>query len=59
VKFHCTIGFRALKNEEVGYIRTPKKKPNFGKNTHVTLNPRNLGKTSHNSIFSAKLGITP
>jgi hypothetical protein len=36
----CTIGFRTLKNGGVGHIKTPKKTPNFGGNTHVTLNPK-------------------
>ncbi len=39
-EFYCTIGFRALENGGVGHFKTPKKKPNFGGNTHVTLNPK-------------------
>jgi len=39
-EFYCTIGFRTLKNGGVGHFKTPKKKPNFGGNTHVTLNPK-------------------
>ncbi len=35
-----TIGFRTLENGGVGHLKTPKKKPNFGGNTHVTLNPK-------------------
>jgi hypothetical protein len=37
-EFYCTIGFRTLENEGVGHLKTPKKKPNFGGDTHVTLN---------------------
>jgi hypothetical protein len=39
-KFYCTIGFRTLENGGVGHLKTPKKKPNFGGDTHVTLNPK-------------------
>ncbi len=35
-----TIGLRTLENGGVGHIKTPKKKPNFGGDTHVTLNPK-------------------
>jgi hypothetical protein len=38
--FYCTIGFRTLENGGVGHFKTQKKKPNFGGNTHVTLNPK-------------------
>jgi hypothetical protein len=34
------IGFRTHENGGVGHIKTQKKKPNFGGNTHVTLNPK-------------------
>jgi hypothetical protein len=37
-----TIGFRTLENGGVGHFKTQKKKPNFGGNTHVTLNPKTL-----------------
>jgi hypothetical protein len=37
---YCTIGFRTHENGGVGHIKTQKKKPNFGGNTHVTLNPK-------------------
>jgi hypothetical protein len=50
---YCTIGLRTLGG--VGHLKTPKKKHNFGGDTHVTLNP----KPSYNSIFSAKLHIIP
>ncbi len=68
---YCTNGIRTLENGGVGHLKIQKKKPNFGGDTHVTLNPKtlNLGKTSYNSIFLAKpshisiflakLGITP
>ncbi len=39
-EFYCTIGFRTLENEGVVHLKTQKKKPNFGGNTHVTLNPK-------------------
>jgi len=39
-KNKCTIGFRTLENGGVGHLKTSKKKPNFGGNTHVTLNPK-------------------
>ncbi len=35
-----TIGFRTLENGGVGHFKTQKKKPNFGGDTHVTLNPK-------------------
>jgi hypothetical protein len=38
--FYCTIGFRTLENGGVRHLKTQKKKPNFGGNTHVTLNPK-------------------
>jgi hypothetical protein len=38
-KFYCTIGLRTLINGGVGLLKTPKKKPNFGGNTNVTLKP--------------------
>jgi len=37
--FH-SIAFRALQNGGVGHFKTPKKTPNFGGDTHVTLNPK-------------------
>jgi hypothetical protein len=37
-KFYCTIGFRTFINGGIGHLKTPKKKPNFRGNTHVTLN---------------------
>jgi hypothetical protein len=39
-KFYCTIRLRTLINGGVGHLKTPKKKPNLGGNTHVTLNPK-------------------
>ncbi len=39
-EFYWTIGFRTLENGGVGHFKTQKKKPNFGGNTHVTLNPK-------------------
>jgi len=39
--FH-TIGFMTLQNGGSRSLQNPKKKPNFGGNTHVTLNPKNL-----------------
>ncbi len=39
-EFYCTIGFRTLKNGGVGHLKIPKKSPNFGGHTHVTLNPK-------------------
>jgi hypothetical protein len=39
-KFYCTIGFKTLENGGVGHFKTQKKKPNFGGDTHVTLNPK-------------------
>jgi hypothetical protein len=38
--FYCTIGFRSLENGAVRQLKTQKKKPNFGGNTHVALNPK-------------------
>jgi len=63
-KNKCSIGFKTLKNGGVGHLKTPKQKPNFGEDTHVTLNPKPTQlyifcKTSHISIILAKLGITP
>ncbi len=37
---YYTIGFRTHENGGVGHLKTQKKKPNFGGNTHVTLNPK-------------------
>ncbi len=37
---YFTIGFRTLENGGVGHFKTQKKKPNFGGDTHVTLNPK-------------------
>jgi hypothetical protein len=37
---YFTIGFKTLENGGVGHIKTQKKNPNFGGNTHVTLNPK-------------------
>ncbi len=39
-KNKCTIGFKTLKNGGVGHLKTQKKKPNFGGDTHVTVNPK-------------------
>jgi hypothetical protein len=38
-KNKCTIGFRTLENGGVGHLKTPKKKLNFGGDTHVTPKP--------------------
>jgi hypothetical protein len=38
-EFYCTIGFRTLENGGVGHLKTQKKKPNFGGNTHVNPKP--------------------
>jgi hypothetical protein len=46
-KFYCTIGLTTFINGGVGHIKTPKKKPNFGGNTHVTLNPKH----GHHCVF--------
>jgi len=43
-EFYCTIGFKTLKNWVVGQLKTPKKNPNFGGDTHVTLNPGHKAK---------------
>jgi hypothetical protein len=39
-KNKCTMMIRTLINGGVGHLKTSKKKPNFGGNTHVTLNPK-------------------
>ncbi len=44
-KFYCTIGFRTLINGGVGHLKAQKKKPNFGGDTHVTLNPKPILET--------------
>jgi hypothetical protein len=39
-EFYCTIGCRTFENGGVGHLKTQKKNPNFGGDTHVTLNPK-------------------
>jgi hypothetical protein len=41
-EFYCTIGFRTLENRGVSHLKTSKKKPKFGGDTHVTQNPKTL-----------------
>jgi hypothetical protein len=41
-KFYYTIGLTTFENGGVGHLKTQKKKPNFGGDTHVTLNPKTL-----------------
>jgi len=38
-EFYYTIGFKTLENGGGRSLQNPKKKPNFGGDTHVTLNP--------------------
>jgi hypothetical protein len=35
-KFYSTIAFKTLENGGIGHLKIPKKKPNFGGDTHVT-----------------------